>query len=339
MRVLLIYNPTAGDGVASQLRELVDLIEVAGHEVLCRSSKDPLIKAALADPGDLVAVAGGDGTVVKVARALRGRKTAIAPLALGTANNIATALGLAHASLEARVLGWSDARAIEIDLGVVRGPHGVRAFLESFGAGLLPRLMDKCKDADGDEGDADARLARAVTCARQTAERLRPRKLQVTLDGQDLSGRYLLLEAMNIGWAGPNLNLATGADPADGQLDVVLVGEDERALLVECLRACERREPWPHALPTARGRRLCVGGGDFQVHVDDEVWDAGRVSKQSAIEVSLGESVRFLGPPAHPDKAREAETESPMRAERAPRAAVKPKRWAWPAGRQARFRR
>jgi diacylglycerol kinase family enzyme len=338
MRVLLIYNPTAGDGVSSQLRELVDLIQAAGHEVLCRSSKDPLMKAALADPGDLVAVAGGDGTVIKVARALRGRKTAIAPLALGTANNIATALGLARSSLEARILGWSDARAIRIDVGMVRGPRGARAFLESFGAGLLPRLIDK-RTGPSTDGDTDTRLARAVTCAREAAERLRPHRLQVALDGQDLSGRYVLLEAMNIGWAGPNLNLAAAADPADGQLDVVLVGEGERALLVECLRACERGESWPHALPTARGRCLRVARGDFMVHVDDHVWHAGRAAgeAQSAIEVSLGDSVRFLGPPAQPPARREAEAPSAP-AESVARAAIKPRRWAWPAGRQARFR-
>ena len=76
MRVLLVYNPNAGDGVDASLRDLVDFIHAAGHDVRCRSSKDPLVTSALAEPADLVAVAGGDGTIIKVARLLRGRKAA-----------------------------------------------------------------------------------------------------------------------------------------------------------------------------------------------------------------------------------------------------------------------
>ncbi len=338
MQILLIYNPNAGDGVHPQLRGLVDLIHAAGHEARCRSSKDPLIRSAFAEPADLVAVAGGDGTVAKVARLLRGRKTAIAPLAVGTANNISTALGLASIPLEEQILGWSAGRTLPLDLGVARGPRGARVFLESFGVGLMPRLMDKGSPRGA---SAEARLASAVEQARRIARRLPAIGLEAKLDGRDLSGRYMLLEAMNIGWVGPNLNLAPDADPADGQFDVVLVRESERTLLLECLLAREQGDPWPHAFPVVRGRSLHIAQTGFAVHVDDKVWGAKRSEDEPAtLEVALRDTAWFLVPAvesaAKPATRSDARRDALQGAEL--RSNLTPPRWAWPAGRRARFR-
>jgi len=52
---------------------LVELLCAAGHKVNYQSSKEKKWKKALKNPGDIVAVAGGDGTVGKVARRLIGR--------------------------------------------------------------------------------------------------------------------------------------------------------------------------------------------------------------------------------------------------------------------------
>ncbi|HET9761875.1 MAG TPA: diacylglycerol kinase family protein, partial [Casimicrobiaceae bacterium] len=72
MRVLLIYNPRAGNGVDDDARRLVDLIRAEGHDASWRSSKDRRLRSAFTEPFDVIAVAGGDGTVAKVARLLRG---------------------------------------------------------------------------------------------------------------------------------------------------------------------------------------------------------------------------------------------------------------------------
>jgi diacylglycerol kinase (ATP) len=342
MRVLLIYNPNAGDGVHDSLRELVDLIHAAGHEVRCRSSKDPLIASAFAEPADLVAVAGGDGTIVKVARLLRGRRTAIAPLPLGTANNISTALGLMASSLEDSILGWNGGRTVLLDIGIVRSPRGSRSFLESFGIGLLPRLMasENRRERAGTAANADARLAGALTELRRAAQRSPRIAVTAELDGQDVSGRYILFEAMNIGWVGPNVNLASDADPEDGLLDLVLVAEDDRALLLECLDARERDAAWPHALRTLRGHSLRIAPADFAFHVDDELWPDERSGDSEArtVEVSLRDKVSFLVPPSS-GKTHRPRRAPLLRKDTQRRPGVTPSRWGWPAGRQARFRR
>ncbi|HUH94812.1 MAG TPA: diacylglycerol kinase family protein [Casimicrobiaceae bacterium] len=294
MRVLLIYNPKAGNGVDDAVGKLVEMIRAAGHDASWRSSKDRRLRSAFVEPFDVIAVAGGDGTVAKVARLLRGRDAAIAPLPLGTANNIATALGVADSEPEEHIRGWSKARRVAFDLGLARGPWGSRVFLESFGVGLMPALMDEPRVPPRGSASADVRFTHAVAHARRTARRAAAIEIEAWLDGHEISGRYVLFEAMNIGLAGPNLELAPGADPADGQFDVVLVPESERSLLAEGLRP--RGWAGPHALPSLRGRRLRLRRGDFRVHLDDEVEDAEGEPGGRAIEVVFSGSVDFLLP-------------------------------------------
>ena len=296
MRILLIYNPKAGNGVDAELHYLVALIRAAGHDVRCRSSKDPRLESAFDEPADLVAVAGGDGTVAKVARRLRGRTAAIAPLPLGTANNIATALGLANRTFEELIEGWRGAKTVAVDVGLVRGARRSRAFLESFGVGMLPALMATKLHPPRGAASADARLASAIIRSRRTAADVPAIELEASLDGRDVSGRYVLLEASNIGWVGPNLEIAPDADPTDGEFDVVLVPARERTLLVEYLRALEQGAARRPALPTLRGRCLRIAHGDFSVHIDDKVWDAKRALGAATIEVELHDRVGFLVP-------------------------------------------
>jgi diacylglycerol kinase family enzyme len=345
MRVLLIYNPNAGNGVHTELRGLVDLIHAPGHEVRCRSSKDPQVATAFSEPADLVAVAGGDGTIAKVARMLRGRKTPIAPLPLGTANNIAAALGLMTSDLETQIHGWEGGTTVAMDIGTIRGARGSRSFIESVGAGLIARLV-----GGNGEGSAKAlsvadKLARAVARARRAARRAPPIELKAMLDGQDISGRYVLFEAMNTGWVGPNLHLAQ-ADPADGMLELVLVRDSERALLMNWFCAHERGAALEDGLPSARGRSLQIVQTDFGVHVDDEVWapERSRQENHATVEVALRDTICFRvlaeQVAARPWMRRARTRDTAQTAERRNRCfELTPSRWASPAGRRARSHR
>ena len=88
MVVTLIHNPKAGDQDESG-KSLRKLLEGAGYEVRYHSAKEDGWKQALKKDADLVAIAGGDGTVGRVARRMAGRGIPLAVLPSGTANNIA----------------------------------------------------------------------------------------------------------------------------------------------------------------------------------------------------------------------------------------------------------
>ena len=93
VKTLLIHNPKAGSKLPSAA-ELTRDAKAAQLDPIYQDIKGRGFKAALAKKWDLVIVAGGDGTVTKVARELKNRKTPLAILPSGTANNIASSLGV-----------------------------------------------------------------------------------------------------------------------------------------------------------------------------------------------------------------------------------------------------
>jgi diacylglycerol kinase family enzyme len=283
MEVTLIHNPNSGQGSTSNAEEIMSMIRAAGHKVRYQSSKEKNWKAALKKAADLVAIAGGDGTVGKVARRMPHRDLPVTILPQGTANNIAHALEIAEVPLPQLIAGWATARAISFNLGIAAGPWGERTFLESAGVGLFAAGMSQLDESsDQDSGDPQYELRAARRFLRARLKHFAPVPLLVHLDGKDLSGDYLLLETMNIPSIGPNLVLAPDADPSDGLLDVVLVPGDERDNLLEYLRVQRPENSAPRPLPIHRGSHLRVQTGGAEVHLDDRSFEGGNRKGQRA---------------------------------------------------------
>ena len=129
MRTLLIHNPTAGASHPNA-DELVRQLKDAGLRPKYQSTKDDY-KQTLRMGWDFVIIAGGDGTVARVARRLRKRNIPLAILPIGTANNIARALGV-NGDMEAIISQLRGATPKRLDIGVAHGPWGKRRFLERF---------------------------------------------------------------------------------------------------------------------------------------------------------------------------------------------------------------
>ena len=300
-RVALVHNPGAGDDKQPRRDALRAMIRAAGYRVRYCSSHDAKLAEFLRRPAELVAVAGGDGTVARVAKLVHGYGVPIAVMPTGTANNIATSLGIAKDGLDEQPWSWAKAAKINLDIGKATGPWGVACFVEGFGLGLVPFGIRHAKDSAAVDPDdvAEDKVASAVSAIRQALQQCTAVRVRARLDGRDISGRYLMLQAMNIGRVGPNLNLAPRADPGDGRLDVVLVAEAQRELLDRYLAAHEREEGRIPRLPVRRGRRLHIEWRDFAVHIDDRLWPGKRRSRgpSGAIEVTLyGQGVDFLLP-------------------------------------------
>ena len=145
MKVTLIHNPEAGDDTQSSGDQIIRLIRRAGHKAKYFSSKGKNGKSA-EKPCDIVAVAGGDGTVGKVARRLIDSRTPIAVLPMGTANNIANTIGVTGRKFEELIEAWNAAHCANFDAGVAKGPWGLRYFIEGFGVGLFAETMFKIEN-------------------------------------------------------------------------------------------------------------------------------------------------------------------------------------------------
>ena len=299
MRVTLIHNPGAGKQGKNDADRLLALVRDAGHEVRYQSCKADGWEEALQQPAELVAVAGGDGTVSRVARHMLGRGIPVAALPSGTANNISRSLGLVERPFEELVRAWPQSRRVKLDVGVAEGPWGRRHFVEGIGAGLFARLL-----ATGGEAikqrrmKPDEKVAHALQRLKLRAQRARPLGLKAWIDGEEISGKYLLLEAVTIPYVGSNLFLAPDSKPGDGHLEVVLVTEAERSRLVNYLESWQQNRERLAVLPSHRGQSLTFEWTGFEIHIDDKLWpQKGDAAKPPArVEARLEGEVEFLVP-------------------------------------------
>jgi diacylglycerol kinase (ATP) len=272
MRVTLVHNPTAGDE-AHNAESLRAAIEAHGHRVTYVSVKDDGWRRAFDKPADLVVAAGGDGTVRKVFKEVADRPAPVTLLPLGTANNIAAALGFATDDAFALVEGWSSGATRPYDSGRVTASWGTAPFFESLGGGTFAELLvlaeaEKKKDKGEDKVAKGLRLLSALLPT-QT-----PQQWEVELDGRTFRGDYVGVEVMNTPQTGPNIPLAPRADPADGRFDVVLI-DRERAEALEAYVEDRRtgRGTSPPEFEIHRARRVrVVAPGDVRLRIDDELW-------------------------------------------------------------------
>ena len=257
-----------------------------------QSTKGNWRKAVDAAEG-LIVAAGGDGTVAKVFRQAAGRDVAVAVLALGTANNLARSLGLLGDAREL-IAGWDRGAKGTFDVCTMRviGNRRERRFVESCGGGLLVEAIKRGPGEVEQPGKlVGSEMDRALTMAREIVNDTPAAHWHVEVDGEDVSGDYLAVEAMNIRLSGPGLPLAPDAIANDGKLDVVLVAENDRAALAEYL--ARRLSQDEHDLPrlrTVRGRHVLLGPPSGTLRIDD---DLVKVAKPVELDV-LKEAVTYV---------------------------------------------
>lgn len=292
MRVTLLHNKSAG-GENHAASEIETSIERAGHEIVEVIAKlEDLIASIRARPCDLIAIAGGDGTVGRAACALAGCGIPLAILPLGTANNTALALeGLGE--VDELVRGWSSARPTPFDLATLDAGDTLAPFSEAAGWGVFPAVIattDRMSSADQPEDT----LERDRAVFQSVIESAEPRPYLIQIDGQTLSGDFLLVEIVNIPLIGPRLALSPESDPRDGRVELVVAGESERGALYEL--AATGRIASDVKLRTLRGKRITVQTDERAFHRDGTLLERAREGTEFAVTVEPA-SVSYLLPP------------------------------------------
>ena len=280
----LLYNKNAGDRLP--LDRIREAIERHGHELVRVVEKHTDVEGLLDERPDLVAAAGGDGTIALAARLLAGRGIPLAILPVGTANNIARSIGV-QGSIDQLTGGWDRACRQPFDLGVADGAWGRRYFVEAVGGGLIPAgIIEMRTRSREDRGPSTSRVAEAVRTFSQVLSRLQPVRWTIVADGAETTGEFLLVEVLNIGSIGPNLVLSADENPSDGLFRVVTAGEQHREELARYLQQPLEGREYPLSLSSQRARHVTLHGGT-DVHVDDRVL-SGPSSGTVSIQVEAG---------------------------------------------------
>jgi len=280
MNARILLNPASGRRRGARWRERLEALgRSAGVEVVVTESPDDLVeraRRAAADGIERLLVAGGDGTYHLAAQGLARSDTALAPIALGTGNDLARELRL---SLDpARAVAQALEGPIDrIDLGRIDG----RYFCGVAGIGFDAAVAERARRVRWLRGPAVYAFATLACLARYAAPRIR-----LETESGTLEGRAFFVVFANTGHYGGGMRIAPDADPADGLLDVVWV---DRVSKWELLRLFPRVYRGGHVghpavrITRTAGARLQVDRSQF-VNADGE--GLGTVD-ESGLEVGL----------------------------------------------------
>jgi diacylglycerol kinase (ATP) len=183
-----------------------------------KSKKAPSrVRRALDAGAELVFVWGGDGMVQRCIDVLAGTHASMAILPAGTANLLATNLGIPH-DLEAAVdVGLNGDRRL-LDVGVANDER----FAVMAGAGFDALMM---RDADRGLKDRVGRLAYVVTGAKHLSAPAA--KVRIRVDGAKwFSGEASCVLMGNVGQLFGGVTVFDDARPDDGRLELGLVTAD-----------------------------------------------------------------------------------------------------------------
>jgi diacylglycerol kinase (ATP) len=210
----------SGKTLGGGLGELRDVLARRGFEdplwfEVPKSKKAPdRAREALKRGADLVLVWGGDGMVQRCVDALAGSGASIGVVPAGTANLLASNLGMPR-DIEAAVAVALDGERRKLDVGVVNGER----FAVMAGAGFDARMIH---DADGVVKRRLGRLAYVVTGAKNLRG---PRTgARIRVDGTTwFKGPLSCVLVGNVGTILAGVTAFERAEPDDGVLDVGVV--------------------------------------------------------------------------------------------------------------------
>ena len=269
-RVTLIYNEDAG-GAGRSRSDIAELIAHVGFSVTCFSRKARDIDRALDEPADIVAVAGGDGTVARVAARMRPNGCPLAVLPLGTANNIAKSLGIHEPTVEL-VASWHIEKHMAFYPIAVTGPWGCCRIIEGIGLGAIEQAIAELPRKTG-FSKARGKYAEAALSAPAEALRLR-------IDDEPVSGSFAVFEVTKFPFVGPNLHLAPDIDIGDSTFSICSIGDGARER--------QKMAKWlsePHAAPAPvaikPARRLEIVGRFRQVRIEGRLWQSEKPGEKA----------------------------------------------------------
>lgn len=269
MRAALVVCPASGLGtaarvagsVAARLRESVDRLD----QFVPQSPEDTdATLRKLVDAGtEVVFVLGGDGAAHVAVQACAQSETALAIIPAGTGNDLARALGLPRDPIEAAAVVAGGIRQ-QVDLGKVENGAW---FATVLCAGFDSAVNERVNRMRWPRGPRRYDVAIVAELAA-----LKPARLVVHADEDAIELDAISVAVGNTQYYGGGIPVCPAADPADGLLDVTIVGDASRTDLIKILPSLRSGAHVDHpAVTTLRARQVAVSAsGDWIGYADGE---------------------------------------------------------------------
>lgn len=234
--VVAHQRKSLGGGLPDLRRQLVDAgVEDPLWFEVTKSKKAPKrVREAVQKGAELVLVWGGDGMVQRSIDVLAGQDVTVGILPAGTANLLATNLGIPHDLDEALRVALSG-RNRRLDVGTVEGEH----FAVMAGVGFDARMIGGADRSSKDKLGRLAYVRSGVSAMRASAV-----KLRIKVDGNPwFKGKATCVLVGNVPAVSGGLEVFPDAEPDDGILDVGLVTARGSVQWLRVLSRVARKEP------------------------------------------------------------------------------------------------
>jgi diacylglycerol kinase family enzyme len=270
----ILHNPKAGKQEHTK-KKLVSLVKSKGFNCGYSSTKEIGWKK-IKPRTDFIVIAGGDGTVRKIVTQLHNKKKSsknlpILLLPLGTANNIAKSLGI-DGHIDDIIKNFDKGKLKKFDAGRITGRKKEMIFLESFGFGIFPELMQQMKGKPEREDSTPEENIKAALEELQKIVMSYPAKpFTVIIDDTPFTDHYMLIEVMNISSIGPNLNLSPDADPGDGEFELIMIPENQRKEFADYISDKIRGIEKQFSPVVIKGKKISIATPAGLMHIDDEL--------------------------------------------------------------------
>lgn len=213
----IIVNPYAGSRSSGLFEAVLEILERAGADVTVEETNAPghatvlAYNAASIGRADVVAAAGGDGTINEAACGLQGFGTPMGIIPLGTANVLAIEIGLkVKAEAVAETLLYGEAKLV--GTGDVNGDLFLLMVGVGFDGRIVHRIDPDLKRLTGKGAFVWAGLCewlRGPGCKLEVVADGKPEEAYwaIVTNARHYAGAYSLAPEADIGWPGLDLFL------------------------------------------------------------------------------------------------------------------------------------
>lgn len=218
-KILFVINPVAGGKFVNKTNLLHQIKANLSSEIICDikvweslDHSDEIISMIMDGNYDMIAAAGGDGTINFVSQAAMKKNIPVGVVPLGSGNGLARHLGIPLNTVEA-IKTISNGKEICIDTGIING----NVFICTAGAGFDALIGDLFSKSTG---------RGFVNYARMTIQQLfsyKPNEYTVIFDGQTIKRKAFIIAFANVNQYGNNTYIAPQADLQDGLLDICII--------------------------------------------------------------------------------------------------------------------
>lgn len=273
----LLANPQAHGGrVAPTIDRTEQAFSDRGVQV-CRVDAEDGVEAEqaaarlVAEGAERLVVIGGDGMVNLAAQAVAESSTVLAVLPFGSGNDFARGVGLPTEVEPAVDAALAD--PVAIDLMRI----GERWAVSVATLGFSVAVNRRANTMRHPSGSAKYTVATMLELRHLHAE-----PFTLTVDGEERRRDAVLVTVANTSTFGGGMKISPAADPADGVLDLTLVGDTGRLQLLAWFRKVFDGSHLDHPMvETYRGRRISITSPATELWADGEPLGATPVTVEA----------------------------------------------------------